>query len=240
MYSKKDLKIDNNIVYIDKNDIIVYQNMDTTESYNNRINKRKINLSINTVKSISNANSINLSCEKNMSTSERYDDLKIIIDRIEDISSTKASKSRIANVNPIYQKVGSRFAAIRNARGFTQRQIATKLDLSLDTIIAYENGEMRINAMDLYEISQILNAPVSLFFNDEISSKPKKVNATKISQQKKALNLADKISVDEKDMLDHLKNFMRLKPSDRKNIANLTRMMDVPKDFIAIRKTKLQ
>jgi transcriptional regulator with XRE-family HTH domain len=61
--------------------------------------------------------------------------------------------------------------------GLTQPEVAQKLGITFQQLQKYEKGTNRIGASRLHQISQVLNTPVSLFFDDSSGSKSRGNNA---------------------------------------------------------------
>lgn len=72
---------------------------------------------------------------------------------------------RSTSPDPIDIHVGSRLRLRRNLLGMSQEQVGTACGLTFQQIQKYEHGTNRIGASRLYRFSQILDVPVSYFFN---------------------------------------------------------------------------
>lgn len=68
--------------------------------------------------------------------------------------------------NPIDIHVGSRLKLRRTMLGMTQEKLGEQLGVTFQQIQKYEKGTNRIGASRLQEISEILEAPVSFFFEE--------------------------------------------------------------------------
>jgi len=68
--------------------------------------------------------------------------------------------------NPIDVHVGSRLKLRRTMMGMTQEKLGEQLGVTFQQIQKYEKGTNRIGASRLQEISDILGAPVSYFFEE--------------------------------------------------------------------------
>jgi transcriptional regulator with XRE-family HTH domain len=66
--------------------------------------------------------------------------------------------------NPIDKYVGSRVRMRRMMLGMSQEKLGDALDLTFQQVQKYEKGTNRIGASRLQQISQILEVPVSFFF----------------------------------------------------------------------------
>ncbi|MGO1119940.1 helix-turn-helix domain-containing protein [Rhodovibrionaceae bacterium A322] len=68
--------------------------------------------------------------------------------------------------HPIDETVGAKVCELRQLNGFSQAALAEKLGISFQQVQKYEKGANRISASKLYEISQVLDVPVEVFFED--------------------------------------------------------------------------
>jgi transcriptional regulator with XRE-family HTH domain len=68
--------------------------------------------------------------------------------------------------NPIDVHVGRRLRLRRTLMGMSQERLGQLLGLTFQQIQKYERGVNRIGSSRLYELGQILNVPISFFFDD--------------------------------------------------------------------------
>lgn len=68
--------------------------------------------------------------------------------------------------HPIDAHVGSRVRLRRTLLGLSQQKLGSSLGLTFQQIQKYERGTNRIGASRLFELSKILNVPMSFFFED--------------------------------------------------------------------------
>ena len=68
--------------------------------------------------------------------------------------------------NPIDIHVGSRIRLRRTMLGMSQEKLGESLGITFQQIQKYEKGTNRVGASRLQNISDILNVPVSFFFED--------------------------------------------------------------------------
>jgi transcriptional regulator with XRE-family HTH domain len=73
---------------------------------------------------------------------------------------------RSSKPNPIDVHVGRRLRLRRTLLGMSQERLGELLGLTFQQIQKYERGVNRIGSSRLYEIGQILDIPVSFFFDD--------------------------------------------------------------------------
>ena len=68
--------------------------------------------------------------------------------------------------NPIDIHVGNRLRLRRTLLGLSQEKLGNEVGLTFQQIQKYERGANRIGASRLYQFSQLLDVPVSYFFED--------------------------------------------------------------------------
>jgi len=71
-----------------------------------------------------------------------------------------------SNPDPIDVHVGSRVRLRRTLLGMSQEKLGDALGLTFQQIQKYERGANRIGSSRLFKLSQILDVPVSFFFDD--------------------------------------------------------------------------
>ena len=68
--------------------------------------------------------------------------------------------------NPIDVHVGSRVRLRRTLLGMSQEKLGEAIGLTFQQVQKYERGANRIGASRLFDLSQVLDVPVSFFFDD--------------------------------------------------------------------------
>ena len=68
--------------------------------------------------------------------------------------------------NPIDIHVGTRVRLRRTLLGMSQEKLGDALGLTFQHVQKYERGANRIGASRLYDLSRVLDVPVSFFFDD--------------------------------------------------------------------------
>lgn len=82
--------------------------------------------------------------------------------------SRRASRGRTPSgrPNPIDVHVGARVRLRRTLLGMSQEKLGESLGLTFQQVQKYERGANRIGASRLYDLSRVLDVPVSYFFED--------------------------------------------------------------------------
>jgi transcriptional regulator with XRE-family HTH domain len=73
---------------------------------------------------------------------------------------------QVTNNNPIDVHVGRRVRLRRTLLGMSQEQLGEALNITFQQVQKYERGSNRISSSRLWDIAQILDVPVSFFFDD--------------------------------------------------------------------------
>src|SRR5919199_2768042 len=68
--------------------------------------------------------------------------------------------------DPVDVQVGARLRLRRKMLGLSQEKLGEMIGLTFQQVQKYERGANRIGASRLYELSRILDVPVSFFFDD--------------------------------------------------------------------------
>jgi len=77
-----------------------------------------------------------------------------------------ASESTENRPSPIDVHVGSRIRLRRTLMGMSQERLGEALGLTFQQVQKYERGVNRVGASRLYDLSRVLDVPISFFFDD--------------------------------------------------------------------------
>ncbi len=80
--------------------------------------------------------------------------------------SRRPGRPKTPTPNPIDIRVGARLRLRRNMLGLSQEKLGELIGLTFQQVQKYERGANRIGASRLYELSRVLDVPVSFFFDD--------------------------------------------------------------------------
>ncbi|MBB3268300.1 transcriptional regulator with XRE-family HTH domain [Azospirillum sp. OGB3] len=83
-----------------------------------------------------------------------------------DVSRRSAGRTKSDKPNPIDAHVGSRVRLRRTLLGMSQEKLGDAIGLTFQQVQKYERGANRIGASRLFKLSQVLDVPVSFFFDD--------------------------------------------------------------------------
>jgi transcriptional regulator with XRE-family HTH domain len=79
---------------------------------------------------------------------------------------TRKRRKKSDRPNPIDVHVGSRVRLRRTLLGMSQEKLGEAIGLTFQQVQKYERGANRIGASRLYDLSRVLDVPVSFFFDD--------------------------------------------------------------------------
>jgi transcriptional regulator with XRE-family HTH domain len=90
-----------------------------------------------------------------------------------DYTDTTADRPERENrPSPIDVHVGSRIRLRRTLMGLSQERLGEALGLTFQQVQKYERGVNRVGASRLFDLSKVLDVPVSFFFDDIPGSTP--------------------------------------------------------------------
>jgi len=89
---------------------------------------------------------------------------------------------RVTNNNAVDVHVGKRIRLRRTLLGMSQEQLGNALNITFQQVQKYERGANRVSASRLWDISQIIDVPISYFFEDmsdtTLKASPRKIGNT--------------------------------------------------------------
>ena len=126
--------------------------------------------------------------------------------------------------NPVDVHVGNRVRIYRTLKGLSQEKLGEALGLTFQQVQKYEKGLNRIGASRLWDISQVLETPIALFYagitEETESLSPRHIQATEESFDGKLSQITTQFDDDplnRKESLDLMRAYYRI--SDR-NLAH--------------------
>ncbi len=141
--------------------------------------------------------------------------------------SRRASRGRTPSglPNPIDVHVGGRVRLRRTLLGMSQEKLGEALGLTFQQVQKYERGANRVGASRLFDLSRVLDVPVSYFFEDMdeeiMSASPRHmVRATEDPPQ-----VEDNLMV-QRETLELVRAYYRIRDSEvRKRVQELAKAL---------------
>ncbi len=81
-------------------------------------------------------------------------------------TASEQKAERESRPSPIDVHVGSRIRLRRTLLGMSQERLGEALGLTFQQIQKYERGVNRVGASRLFDLSRVLDVPISFFFDD--------------------------------------------------------------------------
>ena len=131
--------------------------------------------------------------------------------------------------NPIDVHVGRRLRLRRTLLGMSQERLGQLLGLTFQQIQKYERGVNRIRSSRLYELGQILDVPISFFFDDMAQDgRAPDLLAPGLAEDPAgfAFDEARELQLDKRETLELVRAYNRIPdPAVRKRLFELTKAL---------------
>lgn len=128
--------------------------------------------------------------------------------------------------NPIDVHVGSRVRLRRTLLGMSQEKLGEALGLTFQQVQKYERGANRIGASRLYDLSRVLDVPVSFFYDDMSADVQAQVPSKTRGMQAPEASAYEPDPMAKRETLELVRAYYRIHdPSVRKRIFELTKAL---------------
>ncbi len=134
--------------------------------------------------------------------------------------------------SPIDVHVGSRVRLRRTLLGMSQEKLGDALGLTFQQVQKYERGVNRIGASRLFDISRVLDVPISFFFDDmpegmqetPMSGPRGRTHGVSETQEPFGMGLDDNLT--KRETLELVRAYYRItEPTVRKRVFDLIRTL---------------
>ena len=133
---------------------------------------------------------------------------------------------RVTNNNAIDMHVGKRIRLRRTLLGMSQEQLGSELNITFQQVQKYERGANRVSASRLWDVSQILDAPINYFF-DDMSENTMRSSPRRISRGENIVDIGDELTKDpmaRRETLELVRTYYSIKsPLVRKRLADMVK-----------------
>ena len=134
--------------------------------------------------------------------------------------------------SPVDVHVGARIRLRRTLLGLSQERLGEALGLTFQQIQKYERGVNRVGASRLFDLSRVLDVPISFFYDNMPGGAALQSNAASSVQQKlsgfseQAATFGDDSLAGSRETLDLMRAYYRIKdPAIRKRVVDLMKSM---------------
>lgn len=129
------------------------------------------------------------------------------------------------NPNPVDVHVGARIRLRRTLLGMSQERLGDALGLTFQQVQKYERGTNRVGASRLWDLSRVLDVPISFFYEDmseDVAGKSPRLIAG-LEDEPEALE-ADPLS--KRETLELVRAYYRIQdPTVRKRVFDLAKAL---------------
>ena len=130
-----------------------------------------------------------------------------------------------ANPNPVDIHVGGRVRLRRTLLGMSQEKLGQALGLTFQQVQKYERGANRIGASRMFDLSTVLDVPVSFFF-DDMSEEIKKRDAEPVGFHEQEQVELEKDPLTRRETLELVRAYYQIgEPSVRKRLFDLAKAL---------------
>jgi transcriptional regulator with XRE-family HTH domain len=137
--------------------------------------------------------------------------------------SGRGRQGRRGVPHPVDIHVGSRVRMRRTLLGMSQEKLGEALGLTFQQVQKYERGANRIGASRLFEISRILDVPVSFFF-EEMSAEAANARAASLPGLAEEQEEMERDPLAKRETLELVRAYYRITdPRVRKRMFELTK-----------------
>ncbi len=138
----------------------------------------------------------------------------------------KPTRVKLSKPRPVDVHVGSRVRLRRTMLGMIQEKLGAAIHLTFQQVQKYERGTNRIGSSRLFELSKVLDVPVSFFFDDmppEVSGE-RSNRPTGMAEAQGAVYEADTLA--KRETLELVRAYYRIKNEKvRKRIFELAKAL---------------
>lgn len=129
--------------------------------------------------------------------------------------------------HPVDVYVGSRLRLCRTLKGMSQQKLAQHLRLTFQQVQKYERGANRIGASRLFEMSRILDVPVSFFFDGAPVENPTETEAGDVDEN--SIPAEDAKKLFRREILEFVRAYDQIpEPAVRLRLYRLARSLAPP------------
>jgi transcriptional regulator with XRE-family HTH domain len=132
-------------------------------------------------------------------------------------------RSEDGSPNPVDIHVGSRVRLRRTLLGLSQEKLGDEIGLTFQQVQKYERGANRVGASRLYDLSRVLDVPVSFFFDDM----PAEVERATPAERKELVSSPDEDDpMHRRETLEMVRAYYRISSIERrKKVFELIKAM---------------
>ena len=147
----------------------------------------------------------------------------------DEIRPRRGGRPKTGKPNPIDVHVGSRVRLRRTLLGMSQEKLGEAIGLTFQQVQKYERGANRIGSSRLFDLSRVLDVPISFFFDDmpeDPEYDPKPIASPGLAETRATEFEPDPMA--KRETLEVLRAYYKIKdPAVRKRLFDLTKAIAI-------------
>jgi transcriptional regulator with XRE-family HTH domain len=153
-----------------------------------------------------------------------------MLDQMRDPSRNDSTASeKDGRPSPIDVHVGTRIRLRRTLLGMSQERLGEALGLTFQQVQKYERGVNRVGASRLFDLSRVLDVPISFFFDDLPDGVAGAPGRRAAASQADAQDSLSDDSMNRRETLELVRAYYRINdPMIRKKVFELIKSMAPP------------
>ncbi|MBO0711748.1 MAG: helix-turn-helix transcriptional regulator [Acetobacteraceae bacterium] len=144
-------------------------------------------------------------------------------------SDRPVGAEREGRPSPIDVHVGSRIRLRRTLMGMSQERLGEALGLTFQQVQKYERGVNRVGASRLFDLSRVLDVPISFFFDDmpdTLAAHPGSAGRSRLGGFGEATDSFGDDALNRRETLELVRAYYRITdPAIRKRVFELIKSM---------------
>lgn len=152
-------------------------------------------------------------------------------------NTRRSSRGRMPSgkPNPVDVHVGNRVRLRRTLLGFSQEKLGEAIGLTFQQVQKYERGANRIGASRLWDLSRVLDVPVSFFFED-MDDDVAAMSPRNISEDAVEPEVGGADPMTKRETLELVRSYYRINdPTVRKRVYELAKALAAASDAMDAR-----
>ena len=138
----------------------------------------------------------------------------------------RLSAGRTGKPNAIDVHVGGRMRLRRTLLGLSQEKLGEAIGLTFQQVQKYERGTNRVGASRLFDLSRVLDVPVSYFFDDMSSKVAKQSPRLAIGLAETPVQAYQPDPMAKRETLELVRSYYKIgSPNVRKRVFELTKAL---------------
>ncbi len=134
-------------------------------------------------------------------------------------------RPRADNPDPVDTHVGARVRLRRTLLGMSQEKLGNALGLTFQQVQKYERGANRIGSSRLFDLSRILDVPISYFF-EEMTSAAQPAMAPGMAEEQESFENAAPDPMTKRETLELVRAYYRITdPHVRKKVFEMVKSL---------------